>query len=108
MVESAQTSQSDFKTYQFVIALNLVHEIGHILISYMQRDGLDKTFSSPFQDGLSRSGEAGMALERMIFGDVLEHVPDVSRGMPQVANPVSCTLLDCFEINRALSGAPNR
>ena len=85
MVDASRTSREDFKTYQFVIAIQLVHELAHVLITYMQ-EGLPETpDAEPFNHGVrGRSGEAGWFVERLIFGGVVDPLPDTDRGMPQV------------------------
>ncbi len=55
-----------YKIFQFEFVVTILHEIGHVFVSYLCK-GLDDT--PP--DSPSEEGESGFHLEKLVFGGLL-------------------------------------
>lgn len=68
-----------FQAHLFMIINTLVHEIGHVFITYLT-EGREETtppnINALAQDVPGDNGEAGLALECLIFGGTINYFRD--------------------------------
>lgn len=84
---SSQASlQQRFRTFQFLFATMIVHEVGgHLLLTFIGngRPLTPPELSAP-QYGTINDGESGRCLELRLFGGNTEYYVDPSQGSGQV------------------------
>ena len=86
MRTAAMRSMADFRTWQFIFAHILFHEIAHVFVTFLGNTN-PGTLTPPtigcglpgvYSDGIIR-GEAGRWLEYVVFGGTVELVWDPDR-----------------------------
>ena len=93
---AVQDSETDFGIYQFSLAVTLVHEVGgHVLLTYLGADAGDRTpltklleNQNPLYPESRKRGEAGAAVERLLFGGVFDFARVKKKAFPRVRPPM--------------------
>lgn len=73
-----------FRAFLFMTTNTFLHELGHVFITFLSK-GQEQTpsqINTPSENMPESEGEAGQALEYLIFDGTLEHYHDPSSSAP--------------------------
>ena len=94
------TVHKEYRTFVFLFAVTIFHELGHVFITFLSRGDADTPEGKESEYLANMSGihgeekpEAGYTLERLVFSGIVSHAcdPDKKDDDSQVCS----TCIDC-------------
>ena len=89
--ENLHYDNTQFRTFVFIFANMFLHEMGHLLITFLTKGQTATPLHMGAQTGgyalRAGNGEAGRNLETIIFGGTIEYYRDHTHGAEQVRQP---------------------
>ena len=89
-------THQQYRTFVFLFAITLFHELGHVFITFLSRDDYEtpEELNTP---GIHEPGqsEAGASLEILVFNGTVMHARDVAYDESQV----------CFYMHSLMEGS---
>lgn len=82
--DSNSKESKRYRSFVFLHALTIMHELAHVFVTYLSRGGTDTPPELDADDITNAMGESGAFLEQLIFGGVVIHAHDPNDDAGQV------------------------